>query len=434
MKKWSAFLLVIVFMMSVLLTACGGNNNNNGANNNSSSNAGGNQADSKEEVELNIISWRTEDKAFYDEVHDMFMEEYPHIKLNVDVVQFKDYDQLLNARMATNSVDIVSGNYKQDVKNPTRSEMWLDLSGEGILDNFQEDVVQLLEFNGKQLMVPWFSLTFPTFYNTQIFEELGLDVPTTWDEFLSVSDQIQAAGIDPIVFGGKDQWPVNMIIIQLEQSLVRGPKPNFYENMRSEETKFSDPEWVSVYDHLQQLSAYFQKNAAGMAYSQAPGLFAQGKAAMMIDGSWAASSIQDANPEFEVGVFNFPGSDNKEWNQNISVKINDGWLINKNTENKEAALAYLEFFSRKDIYQKFIDFTKAFPVQADVTMDDPLATKILDLMNSHNQITNWEELNVPGATISPDKQGIPIILNDMTPEEAAEKMQKEFINSKENWE
>ncbi|MBW1999191.1 MAG: extracellular solute-binding protein [Deltaproteobacteria bacterium] len=49
------------------------------------------------------------------------------------------------------------------------------------------------------------------FYNAHIFEEYGLAVPTSWDEFWSACDTLKAAGVDPIALGDKNAWPLTYI-------------------------------------------------------------------------------------------------------------------------------------------------------------------------------------------------------------------------------
>jgi len=50
-----------------------------------------------------------------------------------------------------------------------------------------------------------------------------------------------------------------MVIIELEDGLVSALDRNFYEKLRTEETKFTDPGWVEVFKKLKTVSEYFQK-------------------------------------------------------------------------------------------------------------------------------------------------------------------------------
>lgn len=58
------------------------------------------------------------------------------------------------------------------------------------------------------------------FYNKDIFNELGLEVPETWDQFIEVLDKIKASGMDPIAEGNQDKWPSAHYIGALNEQLV----------------------------------------------------------------------------------------------------------------------------------------------------------------------------------------------------------------------
>ena len=56
-------------------------------------------------------------------------------------------------------------------------------------------------------------------YNKEMFEEHGWEIPTTWDELMSLCQEIQNAGIKPFYFGFKDTWtclaPWNAVAVDL---------------------------------------------------------------------------------------------------------------------------------------------------------------------------------------------------------------------------
>ncbi|MFC5406979.1 ABC transporter substrate-binding protein [Cohnella soli] len=389
------------------------------------------QPASQKDVDLKIINFRVEDKAFYDVINAKFEKEYPYIHIKYDAVPTKDYPQLKQSRLVAGDVDLVGGGGR-DVKDPTMRENWMDLSGQPLLEGYFPDALKAGQADGKQYLIPTISTSVVTYYNKKVFQDLGLSVPRTWSEFVDACEKIKAAGIDPVMFGGKDQWPVNMILIGLEAGIVQGPQPDFYDGMKTEKTKFSDPAWVEVYSKLQTLSKYFEKNATGLAYGEAPGLFAQGKAAMMIDGSWSAQQVESANPAFEVGAFLTPGSDQANFNEAAPTSNGDsGWLVYKNAENKDAALKYLEFLSRPDNYQMFVSATKMLPTMKDVQMESPLTQEIAGLLS--NQTDFWEAHQVAGAKYNYTEYAMKLILNGISPQDAAVKMQKDFIDSKQNW-
>ena len=49
-------------------------------------------------------------------------------------------------------------------------------------------------------------------YNKDLFEQAGVEVPTTWDEFDAVLEKLDAAGIQPMSTGGSDKWLATRLI------------------------------------------------------------------------------------------------------------------------------------------------------------------------------------------------------------------------------
>ncbi len=392
------------------------------------------QTSGKDEVvELNVINFRVEDTAFYDEINKKFQEAYPNIRLRYDAVPTKDYAQLRTARLTTGDLDLFASGGEVELKDPDLRAIMYDLKDQPFLGNFYPDALKAGQYEGAQYFLPMNTTAMVTFYNKQMFEEHGLAVPTTWDEFIAVCEALKAKGIDPIIFGGKDQWPVNMIIGELEKSLVRpgGTNQDFYEKLKTEETGFNDPRWVEVFAKLQQLSGYFQPNATGLDYGQAPGLFAQGKAAMMIDGSWSLAQIEDASPSFETGVFLLPGGNKPEDNGTAATKYGFGWYVNKDSENVDAAMKYLEFLTQKDNYQQYTNMVRMLPVMKDVVTESPIINEVDKLMEKQQSL--WENTFMPGAAYQHTFYAMELIFGKIAPEEAAANMQKDFIQSKPNW-
>ncbi|MRN56728.1 extracellular solute-binding protein [Paenibacillus sp. LC-T2] len=435
-RKKLAFLVLTAAISSAVLSACGSNsaNNENQANNANNAAAPATK-DSDKQVELRIINWRVEDKAFFDQFNAKFEQDNPNIKINYDATPTKSYQQLKNSRIAANEVDIVAGDYKT-MNSADQRELWMDLTGQSFLNNFMEDALQNLNYDGKQYGLPWNKVSLVAYYNKKIFSDLGLQEPKTWTEFTALLDKIKTAGIDPILVGGKDGWPIQQIIHTLEPSIVRGAKPDFYgkdnANVMALTSKFTDPEWVEVLTKFQTISKYFQKNSLGMAYGQAPGLFAQGKAAMTIDGTFSLTQINDAKPNFEVGAFIVPATDDEAKNKIGYAKIGGVWFIADKSPNKEAALKYLEAFSQKENYQLYVDTVNQFPVMEGITMKDPLAQKLNDQLSTKNAVDQFTNIQNPGSTYQLDLL-IKIATGDIEPEDAAKQWQKDYEESKPNW-
>src|SRR5690606_1526618 len=58
------------------------------------------------------------------------------------------------------------------------------------------------------------------YYHIDVFEENGLEPPTTWDEFLNVCQTLKDAGVQPIILGARDNFQGGWLFGNILQSSV----------------------------------------------------------------------------------------------------------------------------------------------------------------------------------------------------------------------
>ena len=180
-------------------------------------------------------------------------------------------------------------------------------------------------------------------YNTDIFKKYNLAVPKTYAELKKIADVLNANGITPIAWGAKDQWPNKDWFITVAAQ-VAGDK--FWQAGRGE-AKFTDPDLVKALEFFVQMQKdkLFSAGSWGMTqYMDAENLFAEGKAGMMITGTWDAW-LTNAHPE---------GKD--KWRGFLFPKVGAGkpqipWAsssmdfsMNKNARDKDAAWKFISWY------------------------------------------------------------------------------------------
>ncbi|KJQ53436.1 ABC transporter substrate-binding protein [Microbacterium sp. SA39] len=153
------------------------------------------------------------------------------------------------------------------------------------------------------------------FYNKQIFEELGLDEPQTWDELGDVSQELQDAGYTAMAQAGAAGFPLTRL---LGMYIFRNVGPDAMKAVADGDAKLTDPEYVEAADAL---AAYAEKGYFGEGFSTrdpdaTSNLFLTGEAGMAYDGTWLLSAIND--PERNqiggenVGFMPFPAVEGGE--------------------------------------------------------------------------------------------------------------------------
>jgi raffinose/stachyose/melibiose transport system substrate-binding protein len=202
-------------------------------------------------------------------------------------------------------------------------------------------------------------------YNKAKFEELGLEVPTTWDEFIATLEEVKAAGEIPIYLTLKDAW-TGMISWNSLAANIAGE--DFAENKNNGDASFVQ-NYSEVADKMLTLTKYGHKDNMGVAYGDGNNAFASGKGVFYLQGNWAIPEIQKAEPSIELGVFPMPVTNDPAKNKLVSG-VDVILTMNKDTEHKEEAMKFIEFMMNKETVQKYIDEQKAFSAIQDVYQED----------------------------------------------------------------
>ena len=72
---------------------------------------------------------------------------------------------------------------------------------------FDETAFNSMTVDDKIVMIPANAdVTNVIWYNVDVFAELGLSVPATWDEFVALCPTIADAGMIPMAIGNLDLW------------------------------------------------------------------------------------------------------------------------------------------------------------------------------------------------------------------------------------
>ncbi|HIW35386.1 MAG TPA: extracellular solute-binding protein [Candidatus Treponema faecavium] len=193
-------------------------------------------------------------------------------------------------------------------------------------------------------------------YNKDIFDEHGWTIPRTWDEFIALCGQIQAAGIQPLFFGYRDTWtclaPWNAIAVDLVPA-------DICQQVNRGEATFTEA-YRKVAERDLALLDYAQPDPFAYGYNDACTEFARGGAAMFVIGNYAIPQILSVNPDINIDSFVFPASNDPE--QNVLNSGNDlQFSIIKDCEHKEAAYKVLDFLFADENVQLYLDDQNAVP-------------------------------------------------------------------------
>ena len=294
--------------------------------------------------------------------------------------------------------------------------------------NFTEGIFERMTYDGKIYAVPTNFAAALVFYNTEIFEAAGAEVPTTYDEWLAACQKIQDAGYTPISCSAGTAWCLSMIAGYLCDRA--GGPDNLKNANEGTGNMWNDPSFINAGEKLVTLSQYFQSTAAGDSNDQATAAFYNGEAAMLVQGSWAIGQINGANPDFEskCGVFSFPAIEGGADPNRMIVKT-DNLVMSSTTKNQDACIALMKCFTDETAQKYTAEVGGKIPV-IDVKYDESKAPAqlgyVMDILSKSTGTFGFynESLASVEAGDCFDNAMVDLFLGSVTPEEAFATVQK----------
>jgi raffinose/stachyose/melibiose transport system substrate-binding protein len=359
----------LVAVGALALTGCGGSSNDD-ATKPPGGTASGDAPALSGDLNIVISSADASDKAF-NELNEAFKLANPGVDAVVTSVPNDTYDATKAAQMTAGSADIVvisfkgfrdTPQYAADSKTAdvllAEAGGYLDLTDEPFMANYNPSLIESVKISGRAYAVPTgLSYANGVFYNKQIFADNGLDIPTTWAEMEAVIATLQAASITPFGIGGKDIWPAGLTMLGIVSGLYPSgdAEQELMDGLWGGTLKLDEGKQLTVMERVETVFQAANKNFAGEGYDVQPSEFAQGKFAMLPDGTWNHTVITEAVAgAFEIGFFPMPGGDTAADNAYLNGKVELMLGVNAASKNKEAALAWLTFFSDPANYAGFV--------------------------------------------------------------------------------
>ncbi|NLP83237.1 extracellular solute-binding protein [Microbacterium sp. CFH 90308] len=362
----------------------------------------GDQEGSDEEVTLKVWSWRTEDVEAYNKIFDVFEEEHPGITVEFEAFQNTEYNQILTTGLAGSDgpdVPMVRA-YGQLQPNIEAGQLEpIDGEVEG-LDDIAEGVLAGAKgkADGKTYAVPLATQTLQMFYNKQIFEEQGLEVPTTWEEFIDVNEKLLAAGITPMALGAKDDWILPIFADIIGSARYGGSE--FEQRVLSGETDFTDPDYVASLELITDVQKYLTPDVVGVSYTDSQIQFSSGQAAQFPGGSFEIATFRNQAPELELGSYQVPLPEGAVLDAPVSPAYADGnFAVNSKSENKEAAFELLNWLATPEFGQLVADELNQFSAIPGVTYSDEVMQEAWD---------NYEKGQAPYLLLVDFRYGEPL--------------------------
>ncbi|BBI34859.1 ABC transporter substrate-binding protein [Cohnella abietis] len=368
--KRMVMVLALVAMTGALLQGCGKGNNDKNSSPSASPSGTTSAAPSDEKVTLKVwgdLGNQAVLEEPFKKINAAFSAKYPNIKLEYD---FAQNDQSLNVALQANELpDLfwVQGDKTAKMGEMVKNGFLKDLSSYNIdVSRFADSEKNYCSIDGKlYCSMPSFFDTNVVYFNKDIYEKNGIKSPATWDEFVQGLETLKAANVTPIALAGKSEWdrawPIFAFAPAFSDAALKAAQVG--------EGKLTDPSIVEALQAFRDFAdkGYFGKNFLAQDYAASQFAFTNGKAAAIIDGTWANATYVESG--LNLGRFSIPNKEGKKIVQSSYSNFMT-YAVASTSKHPDQAVKYIEFLNSLEAQQILEDAVGLVPTLKDIVAKD----------------------------------------------------------------
>jgi len=289
-----------------------------------------------------------------------FNEEYPDIKVNVDVTPFANYWTKLQTQGSSDTLPDLfwmnGPNFQLYAANGKLAPITGEVEAGAIdPDQYSSALNELYTYDGTQYGVPKDFDTIGVWMNKALFDKAGVPMPSkdwTWDEFqqtgAELSEKLEADGAYGAAGGMDGQTTYYDTIFQAGGSVVSSDgKQSEYDTKASEAgLQF----WTDL------IESGASPSIKQLTDTTADQWFTSGKLAMYQGGSWFRSALTGTDLEKDVVVYPLP-----KGKEQATVIHGVSNVVSANSEHKAAAQALQVYLASKEAQQQQGDMGAVIP-------------------------------------------------------------------------
>jgi len=357
----------------------------------SCSSGGGDKEDGKS---LTIWHYESEESAMgqaWAKAIDIFKQDHPDVTVKVENQTFEQIQK--NAKI------VLTGDDVPDVMEFNKGNATAgQLASQGLLEPLTDVAKEKgwdkklsaslqttarytdagLMGDGDWFGVPNYGEYVTVYYNKDMFKDAGLEIPTTFDQFVSVMDAFAQKGITPLAEAGAE-YPLGQLWYQLALSKADRTFVDQYQLFKGD-VDWHGPELTYATDTLADWvnKGYIASDAAGLTAEDMGTGWISGKYPIMVSGSWWFGRLV-SEAKFDWGQALFPGN---TLNTGSSGNI---WVVPKNAKNKTLAEDFIDITLSDDV-QNILGEKGGLPVAGDPSkIADEKTREFTENFNTINQ-------------------------------------------------
>jgi multiple sugar transport system substrate-binding protein len=309
----------------------------------------------------------------------------PDIKIEFQNFDHEGYKTSIRNFLSADAPDLANWYAGNRMAPFVNSGQFMDVSDvweENGLKDSLASALPSMTIDGKQWGVPYTYYQWGIYYNKTAYEQVGAEVPTTWDEFIANCALFKAADIDCLTTGTRALWPGAGIFDYLD---LRTNGYQFHMDLANGKIAWTDDrvratfaEWAKLVD-----PGYITENHAAIDWQDAASLLVQGKAANYVMGNFSVGVFkQGGMTDDTLGFLPFPTINPDV--PRAEEAPTDTIHIPTGAKNPEEAKLFLAYMAGADAQTKINAAIEQLPINKDATVNeaDPFIKAGFDLLST----------------------------------------------------
>jgi len=302
-----------------------------------------------------------------------FQDMNPDLNIELTIIDREAYKTQIRNFLTANAPDVATWYAANRMKPYVDAGLFEDVSDLWAEPEIAENLASTkgaMTIDGKQWGVAYTYYQWGVYYRKDIYDELGLSEPATWEEEKANCAKIVASGRACYTIGTKFLWTAGGWFDYLN---LRTNGFEFHMALAAGEVSWEDPRVRQVFANWRELidMGAFIENHQTYSWQEALPFMVNGQAAAYLMGNFAVAPLREAGlSDDQLDFYQFveitPGIAKAE------DAPTDTFHIPTNAANKENARAFLRFMTSPDVQTTINagDALGQLPINAMASVDD----------------------------------------------------------------
>lgn len=161
-------------------------------------------------------------------------------------------------------------------------------------DGVQEFAWETCKYDGYDgtYGIPWSAYQLCLYYNKDLLEKAGVDVPESWEDLTEACRVLKEAGIQPFNYSDKDNYHYEHLMSAMA---LKAYGPDIADDLASDAEAYNGEKMVKIYQLMKDMidNGYWGDAILATDFSTERAMFEAGQAAFTVDGTWNCGNFQN---------------------------------------------------------------------------------------------------------------------------------------------